>query len=96
MVLTIDLNCDIIKIKRDEGDKMIKKLYCEICGQPITEDHFESSNGDHICEECGEDFYIHDFTQYDEYPYIDGEGSWDGSMYEGDAYKRVEMEEDYK
>jgi len=72
----------------------MEKLYCDICGQPIKGEHFESCFGEHICEECGEDFYIHDYTQYDEYPYIDGEGSWDGGAWEGECYKKVEEDED--
>ena len=67
-------------------------MTCIYCGSTIHGDHFESSSGDHICEACGKEFYIHDYTQYDDYPYIDGEGTWDGGMWEGESYKRVEEE----
>jgi hypothetical protein len=72
-----------------------EKMLCYGCGREILqgEEYFESYSGEHICEACGKDFYIHDYTQYDDYPYIDGEGTWDGSMWEGESYKRVEEKE---
>lgn len=68
-----------------------EKLYCYGCGKEIKvgEEYFEHYNGEDLCEECGEDLYIHDFTENDDYPYIDGEGDWDGGMYEGECYRKV-------
>ena len=66
---------------------------CDCCGRDIhiDEECFENNNGGYLCEGCGDDLYIDDYTQYDDYPYIDGEDSWDGGQYEGDQYRKVEM-----
>ena len=40
----------------------------------------------------GEDFYEHEFTENDDYPYIDDEGTWDGGMWEGESYRKLVKE----
>lgn len=72
---------------------MNKKVICEYCRKEIEGEHFESYSGEHICLECGDSFYIDDYTANDEYPYIDGEGTWDGGMWEGESFKLVDLEE---
>ena len=76
---------------KHKEEKKEEKMLCYACGREILqgEEYFESYSGDFICEECGEDLYIHDFTENDDYPYIDGEGDWDGGMWEGESYRKV-------
>ena len=77
-------------MKRKE-EKKEEKMLCYACGREILqgEEYFESYSGDFICEECGEDFYEHEFTENEDYPYIDDEGTWDGGMWEGESYRKV-------
>ena len=71
-----------------DGGVIVK---CYGCGKDIKHGdiYFESYSGEHLCEECGEDFYEHEFTENDDYPYIDDEGTWDGGMWEGESYRKV-------
>lgn len=68
-------------------------ITCDCCGKRIhrTEEYYESTSGEYMCEECGDNLFIHELTQHDEYPYIDGEATWDGGQYEGDQYKKVSL-----
>lgn len=74
-----------IKVREARGIEI-----CDMCGAEIQDcEGFIGTDGSTICEECGDEYLdIHDWTQHDEYPYIDGEGTWDGSMYEGEQFKR--------
>ena len=78
--------------------KSIKKeknsIACWSCDAHIEMDdlYFESSGGDILCEKCGDEhLFIHDFTLYDDYPYVEHE-DFDGSKYQGDPYKVVALE----
>lgn len=69
--------------------KMKNMLECVGCNKLIDfNGYYESSSGEVLCFECGEEvLYIHDFTQYDEYPLIDGEDEFDGGRYLGSQWK---------
>ena len=69
--------------------KMKYMMECVGCGKPVDfNEYYESNNGEVLCLECGEEvLYIHDFTQYDEYPLIDGEDRFDGGRYLGSQWR---------
>lgn len=70
--------------------KMKNMMECVGCGKLIdfNDEYYESTNGEVLCSECGEEvLYVHDFTQYDEYPLIDGEEGFDGGQYLGSQWR---------
>jgi len=70
--------------------KMKYMMECVGCGKLIdfNDEYYESNSGEVLCLECGEEvLYIHDFTQYDEYPLIDGEDGFDGGRYLGSQWR---------
>ena len=77
-------------------DLFKEKVYCERCGREIPEDEgFVSDDGTCLCEFCGDELLtIHDYTQYDDYPYIvEDAGDWDGSQFCGPVYKRRDSDD---
>lgn len=69
--------------------KMKYMLECAGCNKLIDfNGYYESSSGEVLCSECGEEtLFIHDFTQYDEYPLIDGEEGFNGGRYLGSQWR---------
>ena len=70
-------------------------LTCSYCDKELQagDEYYEGTEGTIICDSCG-DMELHDLTQYDDYPYIDGNegGTWDGGCYEGEQFRRKVVE----
>lgn len=67
-----------------------KTFICDGCGERhlFYENYYESINEEYLCEKCGQDIlFVHDLTQYDDYPLIDREESFDGGAYEGTQWR---------
>ena len=74
--------------------KMKDYVVCENCSEYINiynDVHYVSTKDEILCEDCGDSFLaIHDFTQYDDYPFIDEEtGDWDGSQWIGSQWRKI-------
>lgn len=71
------------------GDREI----CEECNKVIEDRNgFINYDDEIICEECGDDFLeAPDILSATDYPYIDVDsGDWDGGMFDGVCYKRLD------
>lgn len=75
-----------------KNTKIKNSLVCDFCDSDILiEDHlfYESADGTLMCITCGsEHLYIHDYTQHDEYPYVES-NEFDGGQYVGLPFRKV-------
>ena len=74
--------------------RLKEHIECDACGKlidPYKDTHYVSTSEDVLCEECGDDVLsIHEYTQYDDYPYIDeSSGDWDGPRYISAQWRRI-------
>ena len=51
---------DFDRYDRDRERKLAERPHCDICDQPIQDDHFYLINGDNVCPVCLEDHFRKD------------------------------------
>lgn len=75
-----------------KNTKINNNLVCDYCDNNILQEDeifYESADGTLMCSLCGSEYlYIHNYTQYDEYPYIES-NEFDGGQYVGLPFRRV-------
>lgn len=72
----------------------IGKIYCDYCGENALEkdSYYQAADGTIMCQVCGQEhLFIHNFTQYDEYPFIE-HNEFNGGEYQGLPFKRIQNE----
>lgn len=52
-----DPNDDFNRLDREEAAWLESRPKCDICGEPIQDDHFYQINGDKVCPSCLEDHF---------------------------------------
>lgn len=56
---------DFNRLDREESAWLESRPKCDICGNPIQDDHFYLINGDNVCPGCLEDQFRKEIEIYD-------------------------------
>lgn len=77
-----------------KNTKISLDIKCWACDDQVylEDGHFyRSLGGEVLCAKCGDGaLHIHNWTQHDDYPYIEVD-DFDGASYNGDPYKKMPL-----
>lgn len=48
---------DFARHDREQAQRLEQLPKCDICGEPIQDDHYYQINGDNVCPECLNDHF---------------------------------------
>ena len=64
MYYSDDPERDFLRHDAEKEEELASLPECDICGNPIMEEHFYLINGDKVCQECLENNYMADTEDY--------------------------------